>query len=216
MRKSLARCALIWLAGRGRGAASGALVGCALIPVAHALALPAPASAAGKPNRMVFRAFVVEGRHWEGPIQGPWEWSGDVTVRASGMVMGCDRLKLWLPKGMGNPERVVATGNIRIDGRFRDAKSAEWEVHGRGESATYEKQSATLVLQGSVTFKATNLTAGGVLPIEAEKLTYDIGKQTFRLDQGDERVRVEWQGPEPQKQAGSAPAEEPSEEPGGG
>jgi lipopolysaccharide export system protein LptA len=200
------------------------LVGLALILCVQ-LCLASPCTAAAeRSNQMVFKSFSVEGEALQGsiPIEGPLTWSGDVVVQASGMTMTCDRVKVWLPEGKGDPgrpaaggdmlrpERAEASGNLVIEGRRRDSQGDEWDISGTAGSVTYGRGAGTLVLAGSIDFKATNRTTGAVVTLEAAKLTYDLGKRTFRLDRGDQRVRMQWQEPEPEP--GDAPAEQQSGE----
>jgi lipopolysaccharide export system protein LptA len=134
------------------------------------------------------------------------------------MTMACDRVKVWLPEGKGDPgrpaaggdmlrpERAEASGNIVIKGRRRDSRGDEWDISGTTDSVSYERAASTLILDGSISFKATNLTTGAVVTLVAAKLTYNLGKRTFRLERGDQRARMQWQGLEPEP--AGAPAEQ--------
>jgi len=163
-------------------------------------------------NRVAFRTFSVEGQAWGGPIEGPWEWSGQVTVASADMTLTCDRLKLWPTKDGRDLERAEASGNIAIRGRYTAADGAEWKILGKAAAVTYESKAGQGVLHGSVNFEATNLATRAVLSVEAEKLTYDVKARTFHFSRGTEPVRLEWQEPKPP--ASPPPSPEPPDNEG--
>ncbi len=106
-----------------------------------AVALTAAAAAAAQSARMTFGSLTIEGQSWQGGLrgQGPWEWKGPVTVRASGLTMTCDKVfKLWPTPDYRDFERVEASGHIRIDGRYRTADETEWEITGQADAGTYD------------------------------------------------------------------------------
>jgi len=158
---------------------------------------------------MTFRSFTIEGQSLQGALQGPWEWTGSVTARTSSLTMTCDRLRMWLTPDGRDADRVEATGNIRIAGRYITTDRTEWDVDGRADSATYEGKPGRGVLQGSVSFHATNLSTGAVVSAASQKLTYDIKTKRFRFDRGEQPVRMEWQEPEPAAKLTGAPADQP-------
>ncbi len=170
------------------------------------------AAAPKQTQRMVFRNFAVEGQSVQGALQGPWEWAGPVTVKGSGFTLTCDSLKMWLTPDGREAERVEASGNIRIAGRYVAGDKTEWDVKGRAEAASYERKAGQGVLKGSVSFEARNLSTGAVVSAAAEKLTFDVKSKRFRFERGERPVRMEWQEPEPQAGAGEAPADEPQGE----
>jgi len=185
-------------------------VACRLAAVLFALAMSVGLGAGGEArNRVAFRTFSVEGQDWGGPIEGPWEWSGGVTVTSADMTLTCDRLKLWPTKDGRDLERAEASGNIAIRGRYATADGAEWKIMGEAAAAAYERKAAQAMLDGAVTFKATNAATGAVLSVEAEKLAYDVEARTFRFSRGADPVRLEWQ--EPQPEAPEAQSSEPSD-----
>jgi len=156
------------------------------------------ACAAGpqQPNRVAFRSFIVQGRSLQGPIQGPWEWAGSVTVTGYGMTMACDRLKLWPTGDARDFDRAEAAGNIVIRGRYAAADKTEWKVLGKAAAATYQRKAGKGMLRGSVSFEATNAATGAILCVVADKLSYDFRARRFRFERGDQPVRVQWQEPE--------------------
>jgi len=170
------------------------------------------AAAPKQTQRMAFRSFTVEGTSLQGALQGPWEWAGSVTVKGSGLTLTCDSLKMWLTPDGRDVERVEASGNIRIAGRYVASDKTEWEVKGQAESASYERKAGQGILKGSVSFEARNRATGAVVSAAAEKLTYDVKGRRFRFEGGERPVRMEWQEPEPQAGAGEAPAEGPQGE----
>jgi len=125
------------------------------------------------------------------------------------MTLTCDRLKLWPTKDGRDLERAEAFGNIAIRGRYATADGVEWKIMGEAAAAAYERKAAQAVLDGAVSFKATNAATGAVLSVEAEKLAYDVEAHTFRFSRGADPVRLEWQ--EPQPEAPEAQSSEPSD-----
>ena len=170
------------------------------------------AAAPKQTQRMAFRSFTVEGASLQGALQGPWEWAGSVTVKGSGLTLTCDTLKMWPTPDGRDVERVEASGNIRIAGRYVASDKTEWEVKGQAESASYERKAGQGVLKGAVSFEARNRATGAVVSAAAEKLTYDVKSRRFRFEGGERPVRMEWQEPEPQAGAGEAPADGPQGE----
>jgi lipopolysaccharide export system protein LptA len=162
------------------------------------------AAAPKQTQRMAFRSFTVEGTSLRGALQGPWEWAGSVTVKGSGLTLTCQSLKMWLTPEGRDAERVEASGDIRIAGRYVASDTTEWEVKGRAESASYERKAGQAVLKGEVSFEARNLETGAVVSAEAETLTYDVKSRRFRFEGGERPVRMEWQEPEPKEEAGEA------------
>jgi lipopolysaccharide export system protein LptA len=193
-------------------------VGCVLIVLCQLslAASPATGAAAGeKPTRMTLGSFTIEGKGMRGqvPGPGPWEWIGPVTVRSEDMVMTCKHLEVWPPKKGGEFERAEARGDIRIEGRRRDSNDDLWDIEGTAQSLVYDKSSASLVLEGAVSFTATNLTTEAVLSVDGRKLTFDLSKNTyypFYLDAGPgkDRVHMKWQPPESEEEPAGPPAEQ--------
>lgn len=162
-------------------------------------------SLAGAPPRQTaaFRSFSVEGQSVQGDLGGPWEWTGNVVVTGSGLTMTCDSLKLWLTPDGRDAERIEASGNIRVQGRYVAADKTEWDIKGKATTASYERKNAQGILRGAVSFEAKNQVTGAILNAAAEKLIYDMKTKRFRFERGDQPVRMEWQEPQP------APASEP-------
>ncbi|HUU53980.1 MAG TPA: LptA/OstA family protein [Armatimonadota bacterium] len=183
-----------------------------LLGMAAGAMTAALAAAPEQTQRMAFRSFTVEGTSLQGALQGPWEWAGSVTVKGSGLTLTCDSLKMWLTPDGRDAERVEASGNIRIAGRYVASDKTEWEVKGQAESGSYERKAGLGILKGAVSFEARNLSTGAVVSAAAEKLTYDLKSKRFRFERGERPVRMEWQEPEPQAGAGEAPVEGPQEE----
>jgi lipopolysaccharide export system protein LptA len=131
---------------------------------------------------MKIQDFTVEGR-MKGDWTGPWESLGPVTVRGEGMVMTCKHLKIWPPVKGKAFERLEASGDIQIEGQRRDSNENLWEIEGSADSLTYDRKSATLVLEGGVRLSAVNRTAEAEdeRVLEAEKLTLNLEKKTFEL-----------------------------------
>jgi len=150
---------------------------------------------AGQTAAIRLRSFSVEGQSLQGSIQGPWEWTGGVTVSGSGMIVKADTLKLWLTPDGRDAERAEASGNIRIEGEYITSDKTRWEIEGRAERASYEGKARQGVLSGSVSFKAKNQTTGAVLSAGSDKLFYDFETQHFRFERNDAPVRMEWQEP---------------------
>ncbi len=175
------------------------LLGVTLIVGAVAAAL------AGQTAGMTFRTFTVEGRSVQGQLRGPWEWTGGVTVKGANLTLTADSLKLWPTPDGREAERVEATGNIALEGRYVAADHTPWEVSGKATSASYERTSAEGTMRGSVTFRAANAATGAVLSASADKLIYNFKTQQFRFERGDKPVRMEWQEPAPPPAAQPAP-----------
>lgn len=163
-------------------------------------------SLAGAPPRQTttFRSFSVEGQSLQGDLGGPWEWTGKVVVTGSGITLTCDSLKLWLTPDGRDAERIEASGNIRVQGRYVAADKTEWEVNGKAAAASYERKTGQGSLRGEVNFEAKNLATGAMINAAAEKLIYDLKTKRFRFERGEQPVRMEWQEPQP------APATEPA------
>jgi len=164
-------------------------------------------SLAGAPQRQTaaFRTFSVEGQSLQGDLGGPWEWTGNVVVTGAGLTMTCDTLRLWLTPDGHDAERIEASGNIRVQGRYVAADKTEWDIKGKAAAATYERKSAQGILRGEVSFEAKSLTTGAVVTAAADKLTYDIKTQRFRFERGEQPVRMEWKEPQPAAEAAPAP-----------
>ena len=104
------------------------------------VAAAAPAAQSNQ-SRRLFQRYTVEAPRWQGPIQGPWEATGGVTVRGPGLTMTCERLKVWFAGDTWAAERITATGNIVLRGRYTATDRTEWdilrrlrELHGAGEA----------------------------------------------------------------------------------
>jgi len=172
------------------------------------------AAAPKQAERMALRGFTIEGQSVQIPLssQEPLEWTGPVTVTGSGFTLKCSNLKMWLTPDGRDAERVEASGNVNIAGRYVASDKTEWEVKGQAESASYERKAGQGILKGSVSFEARNVATKAVVSAAAEKLTYDVKGRRFRFEGGERPVRMEWQEPEPQAGAGEAPVEGPQEE----
>jgi lipopolysaccharide export system protein LptA len=147
---------------------------------------------------MSFGGLTIEGQSWQGNFQqqGPWEWKGPVTVSSSGFTLTCDTsFKLWPTADFSDFERVEATGNVTVEGRYVTADNNAWDITGHANSATYDRESQRGTLSGAVVFEATNSVTGAALTAAAEKLTYDAKTQGFSFERGDSPVRMEWQEP---------------------
>jgi len=156
------------------------------------------------------RRGTIEGRYFEGPIQGPWEWSKGVKVVSTDLTMTCERLKLWPTKDGRDWERIEASGSIAIQGRYVAADNTEWKVVGKAEAASYDSKTGQGVLKGSVDFQATNLSTKMVVSVAADKLTYDGKTRQFRFERGDGPVRVEWEEPQRQDEGTGSATQPPS------
>jgi lipopolysaccharide export system protein LptA len=170
------------------------------------------AALAGQTSGMAFRTFTVEGRTVQGQLRGPWEWTGGVTVKGANLMLTADSLKLWPTPDGREAERVEATGNITVEGRYVAADRTPWEVSGKASSASYQRASAEGTMRGSVTFRAANAATGAVLSASADKLIYNFKTQQFRFERGDKPVRMEWQEPAPPA-ASAEPSQQPKEAP---
>lgn len=155
------------------------------------------AALAAQTSGMAFRTFTVEGRTVQGQLRGPWEWTGGVTVKGANLTLTADSLKLWPTPDGREAERVEATGNITVEGRYVAADHTPWEVLGKASSASYERASAEGTMRGSVTFRAANAATGAVLSASADRLIFNFKTQQFRFERGDKPVRMEWQEPAP-------------------
>jgi lipopolysaccharide export system protein LptA len=167
------------------------------------LAAVAACAFGGQTSGMAFRSFTVEGRTVQGPIRGPWEWTGGVTVRGSGITVTADSLKLWPSPDGRDADRIEANGNVRVEGRYVQADQS-WEFTGKAAVATYERASSEGVMRGSVTFHATNSVTGAAVSAAADKMIYSFKTRHFRFERGDKPVHMEWQEPAPA--APAAPA----------
>jgi len=170
------------------------------------------AALAGQTSGMAFRTFTVEGRTVQGQLRGPWEWTGGVTVKGANLMLTADSLKLWPTPDGREAERVEATGNITVEGRYVAADRTPWEVSGKASSASYQRASAEGTMRGLVTFRAANAATGAVLSASADKLIYNFKTQQFRFERGDKPVRMEWQEPAPPA-ASAEPSQQPKEAP---
>ena len=170
------------------------------------------AALAGQTSGMAFRTFTVEGRTVQGQLRGPWEWTGGVTVKGANLTLTADSLKLWPTPDGREAERVEATGNITVEGRYVAADRTPWEVSGKASSASYQRASAEGTMRGLVTFRAANAATGAVLSASADKLIYNFKTQQFRFERGDKPVRMEWQEPAPPA-ASAEPSQQPKEAP---
>jgi hypothetical protein len=182
-------------------------VPCLLIIACQTCLASAPGTAGQKPTKMDIGSFTVEGPVWKGPITGPWEWDDPVTVRGFGMVMTCKHLKAWPPQKGKEFERVEASGDIRIEGQRRDSNGNLWDLKGTADRLVYDKDSASLALEGPVSIAAVNLTTGSDLSVDAKKLTIDLKNKTFR---GEDAV-LKSNPAEEEAQTGGPPSQEPAE-----
>ncbi len=165
--------------------------------IALVLAGLAACALAGQTSGMAFRTFTIDGRTVQGHLSGPWEWSGGVTVKGSGFTLTADSLKLWPTPDGRDADRIEATGNIKIEGRYAAADKTTWDILGKAATASYQRASAEGVLRGSVTFHATNTSTGATLSTAADKMVYNITTRQFRFERGDQPVHMEWQEPAP-------------------
>jgi len=178
---------------------------CALAVVVCSVTAGSARAAQATPARgSTFGRFTVEAKSWGGDIQGPWEFSKDVKVTSSDLTMTCDRLKAWPTKDGRDWERVEATGNIAISGRYVAADKTGWQVTGKADSASYDAKAGQGVLKGSVQFKAVNSVTGATISAVADKLTYDVKTRQFQFERGERPVRVEWEQPEQAQPEGAA------------
>ncbi len=183
-----------------------------LLVTAAAVMTAATAGAPKQTQAMAFRSFTIEGKSLQGALQGPWVWTGSVTLEGSGLTMTCETLKLWLTPDARDADRVEATGSIRIRGHYLGADKTEWDVRGQADSATYDRKAGQGILQGSVGFRARNLSTGAEVSAAAEKLTYDIKTKRFRFERGDRPVRMDWQESQPEAQPGGTSEAKPGQE----
>jgi len=152
---------------------------------------------AGQIPGMAFRTFTVEGRTVQGPLSGPWEWTGGVTVKGSGLTLTADSLKLWPTPDGRDADRIEATGNVKVEGRYTAADKTAWDVTGKAAAASYQRTAAEGVMRGSVTFRAANTANAAVLSAAADKMIYNFKTRQFRFERGDQPVHMEWQEPAP-------------------
>ena len=168
-------------------------------------------AAGGQSPRMTFGGLTIEGQFWEFSVeqQEPWVCKGPVTVTSSGFTLTCETsFKLWPTANFSDFERVEAAGNVRVEGRYVTADKTSWDIRGRADSASYDRESQGAVLSGAVSFEATNFVTGAVVTAVGEKLTYDATTQRFSFERGKSPVRMEWQQPAEEKEgeaAGSPP-----------
>jgi len=146
-------------------------------------------------SRRLFQRYTVEAPRWQGPIQGPWEATGGVTVRGPGVTMTSERLKVWFARDTWVAERITATGNIVLRGRYTATDRTEWDVVAHAGTATYDNAARRGTLEGSVTMEATNLTSNAVLSVSADRLIYDGGSGEILAERVQNPVRVEWNEP---------------------
>lgn len=146
-------------------------------------------------SRRLFQRYTVEAPRWQGPIQGPWEATGGVTVRGPGVTMTSERLKVWFARDTWAAERITATGNIVLRGRYTATDRTEWDVVAHAGTATYDNAARRGTLEGSVTMEATNLTSNAVLSVTADRLIYDGGSGEILAERVENPVRVEWNEP---------------------
>ena len=158
------------------------------------VAAAAPAAQSNQ-SRRLFHRYTVEAPRWQGPIQGPWEATGGVTVRGPGMTMTCERLKVWFARDTWAAERVTATGNIVLRGRYTATDGTVWDVVAHAGTATYDNAARRGMLEGSVTMEATNLTSNAVLSVAADRLIYDGDSGEILAERVQNPVRVEWNEP---------------------
>jgi lipopolysaccharide transport protein LptA len=172
------------------------------VPVAVLAAAAAPAA---RRQRTAIGQLTIEAGSWAGLIQGPWTWSGEVTVTAGDTTLRADTVKVWPQKGGQRVQRIEATGNVRVTGTYTMAPAglppASWKVSATAQAATYDDDTQTAVISGQVDLQATNTSTGEVVTARAGKATYNGKTQEFRFEQSGEPVQVQWREP-PTKAAG--------------
>lgn len=173
-----------------RQVARGLLALLAILTVAAS----APAAQSNQ-SRRLFQRYTVEAPRWQGPIEGPWEATGGVTVRGPGLTMTCERLKVWFAGDTWVAERITATGNIVLRGRYTATDRTEWDILAHADTATYDNAASRGTFEGSVTMEATNLTTEAVLSISADRLIYDGDSGEILAERVQNPVRVEWTEP---------------------
>ena len=106
------------------------------------------AAAPKQTQRMALGGLTIEGQSVQIPLnsQEPLEWTGPVTVTGSGFTLNCSSLKMWLTPDGRDAERVEASGNVRIAGRYVAGDKTEWDVKGQAESASYERKAGEAIL----------------------------------------------------------------------
>ena len=154
---------------------------------------------AGQTSGIAFRSFTVEGGLVQGQLggSGPLEWTGGVTVKGGGLTLTAESLKLWPTRDWRDADRIEATGNIKIEGRYLAADKTSWDVLSKAAAASYQRASAEGVLRGSVTFHATNTVTGAKVSAAADKMIYNFTTRQFRFERADQPVHMEWQEPMP-------------------
>jgi len=167
----------------------------------------------GQTSGMAFRTFTVEGRSVQGHLRGPWEWTGGVTVKGTGLTLTADGLKVWPTPDGRDADKVEATGNITVEGRYVAPDKTTWQITGKAASASYERAAAEGVMRGSVSFRAVSPATGAVVSAAADTMTYNFKTQQFRFERGEKPVRMEWQEPTPPA-AAQPEAQESKEAPG--
>ncbi|MBN1460534.1 MAG: hypothetical protein JXA57_13455 [Armatimonadetes bacterium] len=176
---------------------------CALTALLSLALTSQGAVAGGQAPRMTVGGLTIEGQSWEFSVeqQEPWVCKGPVTVTSSGFTLTCETsFKLWPTANFSDFERVEAAGNVRVQGRYVTADKTSWDIKGRADSASYDRDSQRSILVGAVSFEATNSVTGAVVTAVGEKLTYDATTQRFSFERGDSPVLMKWQQPAEQKE----------------
>ncbi len=161
------------------------------------LAMAAALAAAGQTSGMAFRSFTVEGRTVTGQLRGPWTWTGGVTVKGSGITLNAENLKVWPSSDGRDADRIEATGNVKVEGRFIASDQTTWDFSGKAAGASYDRAAGEGVMRGEVAFRATNTATGAVISAAADRMVYTLKTRQFRFERGDRPVRMEWQEPAP-------------------
>lgn len=152
---------------------------------------------AGQPksSRMSIEKYVIESNRFEVTLDGTIEFSQSVEATGDGMTMTCDTLKLWLTPDGRRVDRAQALGNVTVKGRYVAGDESEWDILGKSKTARYERKTQECLLEGSVSFQATNRTTGAVVSVTGDKLVYDAKSRRFRFERVTNRVQMVWQEP---------------------
>lgn len=93
-------------------------------------------------------------------------FSHNVEVQQGGITLHADRLEAVYPQGASQPDRLQASGNVRV---------AQGNRRGRCEEATYERSSRTIVCRGRAEVMQ------GCDQVRGEEIEFDLANERVRV-----------------------------------
>lgn len=93
----------------------------------------------------------------------------NVNVEQAGLHVRSDRLEAFYPKGVSQPDRLIATGNVVVTQNDREA---------RCESATYDRAAQSLVCRGGAELR------DGEDRVSGDVIEFDLARETVVVTGG--------------------------------